>query len=201
MVPSPDPAQLTPSDFSAGTEPLGQGKRVPDEIPPSALDSHLHSPKSIRTVSRNAGPSSRHQPALALMSTETLVILSGSCAVRGFLSIIASIYIWLRAQFPLQEATPDAVISIAVAARAERSAIFVGLWAPSFSRWPPSCAQSPTARPHQSHFSEEILLAQRAPRSEPRSRSQGPCPRCGLGGLGSVPCARHLVTLGVKPTG
>jgi hypothetical protein len=67
-----------------------------------------------------------------LPSTETLVILSGSCAVRGFLSIIASIYIWLRAQFPLQEATPDAVISIAVAARAERSAIFVGLWAPSF---------------------------------------------------------------------
>ena len=45
MVPSPDPAQLTPSDFSAGTEPLGQGKPVPDEIPPSALDSHLHSPQ------------------------------------------------------------------------------------------------------------------------------------------------------------
>ena len=52
------------------------------------------------------------------MSKETLVILSGSCAVLGFLSIIASIYIWLRVQFPLQEATPDAVISIAVAARA-----------------------------------------------------------------------------------
>jgi hypothetical protein len=201
MVPSPDPAQLTPVISARARSPSARESPCRTRSPTPHLWIPPHSPKSIRTVSRNAGPSSRHQPALALMSTETLVILSGSCAVRGFLSIIASIYIWLRAQFPLQEATPDAVISIAVAARAERSAIFVGLWAPSFSRWPPSCAQSPTARPHQSHFSEEIILAQRAPRSEPRSRSQGPCPRCGLGGLGSVPCARHLVTLGVKPTG
>lgn len=97
----------------------------------------LHSPgkkarEGIRSASRNVPFVSRHQLILELMSKETLVILSGSCAVLGFLSIIASIYIWLRVQFPLQEAEPDAVISIAVAARAERSAIFVGLWAPSF---------------------------------------------------------------------
>lgn len=91
-----------------------------------------HSPQSIRTASRNVVTLSRYPTELALGSKATLVILSGSCAVLGFLSIIASIYIWLRVQFPLQEATPDAVISIAVAARAERSAIFVGLWAPSF---------------------------------------------------------------------
>ena len=66
------------------------------------------------------------------MSKEFFIILSGTCAVLGFLSIIASIYIWVRVKFPLVDAETPSVISVAVSARAERSAIFVGLWAPSF---------------------------------------------------------------------
>ena len=132
MVPSPDPAQLTPVISARARSPSARESACRTRSPPPLWIPTYTPPKSIRTALPNAASSSRHPTELAFPSTETLVILSGSCAVRGFLSIIASIYIWLRAQFPLQEATPDAVISIAVAARAERSAIFVGLWAPSF---------------------------------------------------------------------
>jgi hypothetical protein len=66
------------------------------------------------------------------MSKENLVILSVTCAVLGFLSILGSIYIWARVKFPVADGTPDSTTSVAVAARAERYAIFVGLWAPSF---------------------------------------------------------------------
>ncbi|MEN9632762.1 MAG: hypothetical protein RL077_1166 [Verrucomicrobiota bacterium] len=66
------------------------------------------------------------------MSKEVFIILSGTCAVLGFLSIIASIYIWVRVKFPAVDAETPSVTSVAVSARAERSAIFVGLWAPSF---------------------------------------------------------------------
>lgn len=63
------------------------------------------------------------------MSKEIFAILSVTCAVLGFLSILASIYIWLRVKFPDRS---GAVNPAAVDARAERFAIFVGLWAPSF---------------------------------------------------------------------
>ncbi len=63
------------------------------------------------------------------MSKETVIIFSTTCAVLGFLSIIASIYIWLRVKFT----DPSGAVNVVtVDARAERFAIFVGLWAPSF---------------------------------------------------------------------
>lgn len=46
--------------------------------------------------------------------------------------------------------------------------------------------------PHQAHFSEEILFSQSAQRSEPRSRSQTPCPLCELCVLGSVPSVKYI---------
>jgi hypothetical protein len=67
-----------------------------------------------------------------ILSKETLVTLSVTCVVLGLLSIVASIYIWVRMKYPFSEGAGDATISIARAAQAERYAIFVGLWAPSF---------------------------------------------------------------------
>lgn len=66
------------------------------------------------------------------MSKDTLLILGSTCAVLGFLSIIASIYIWLRVRFPSDGVSQTTAESVISSARAERSAIFVGLWAPSF---------------------------------------------------------------------
>jgi len=66
------------------------------------------------------------------MSKDTLLLLGSTCAVLGFLSILASIYIWLRVKFPSDDVSRTTADEAVVSARAERSAIFVGLWAPSF---------------------------------------------------------------------
>ena len=66
------------------------------------------------------------------MSKDTLLLLGSTCAVLGFFSIFASIYIWLRVRFPSNGVSQTTADEAVVSARAERSAIFVGLWAPSF---------------------------------------------------------------------
>ena len=66
------------------------------------------------------------------MSKDTLLLLGSTCAVLGFLSIFASIYIWLRVKFPSDDMTKSTADEAVISARAERCAIFVGLWAPSF---------------------------------------------------------------------
>jgi hypothetical protein len=66
------------------------------------------------------------------MSKDTLLLLASTCLVLGFLSILASISIWLRAKFSSDTASQTAVEVAVSSARAERFAIFVGLWAPSF---------------------------------------------------------------------
>ena len=66
------------------------------------------------------------------MSKDTLLLLGSTCAVLGFLSIFASIYIWLRVKYPFDGVTKTTADEAVISARAERCAIFVGLWAPSF---------------------------------------------------------------------
>ena len=66
------------------------------------------------------------------MSKDTLLLLGSTCAVLGFLSIFASIYIWLRVKFPADDMSKTTADEAVISARAERCAIFVGLWAPSF---------------------------------------------------------------------
>ncbi len=56
------------------------------------------------------------------MSKDTFILLSNSCAVLGFVSIIGSIAIWY-----LKKGVDEAAL-----AHAERFGIFVGLWAPTF---------------------------------------------------------------------
>ena len=56
------------------------------------------------------------------MNKDTLILLSNTCAVFGFLSILGSIGIWYLKK------SKDAV----AAAHAERFGIFVGLWSPTF---------------------------------------------------------------------
>jgi hypothetical protein len=59
-------------------------------------------------------------------SSEFLQIVSKTCFVCGFLSIIASIIMWYLASNGISIwANPDQ-------AHAERFGIFVGLWAPTF---------------------------------------------------------------------
>ena len=66
------------------------------------------------------------------MSKDTLLLLGTTSLVLGFLSILASIYIWMRVKFPSDGISQTTADQAVISARAERSAIFVGLWAPSF---------------------------------------------------------------------
>ena len=50
--------------------------------------------------------------------------------------------------------------------------------------------------PQRSHFSEENLFSQSAPRSAPGSRSPTPCPLCDCCGLGSVPSVKCMGSRG-----
>ncbi len=66
------------------------------------------------------------------MSKDTLLLLGSTCAVLGFLSIPLSIYFWVRVKFASDDEQRTTADEAVISARAERFAIFVGLWAPSF---------------------------------------------------------------------